>query len=42
MADPLLSRFTDGYLAGIIDVTQGREWCAPARIKPDEPAAIAY
>jgi hypothetical protein len=37
-----LARFTDGYIAGAIDATQERDWCAPARIKPDELAAIAY
>ena len=29
-------RFAEGYLAGVVDATQGRLWCAPAGIAPTE------
>lgn len=29
-------RYAEGYLAGVIDATQGRSWCAPSRLKPME------
>lgn len=36
------ARFSNGYLGGVIDATQGKSWCAPARIKPSELDAIGY
>lgn len=27
-------RYAEGYIAGVIDATQGRSWCAPRRLKP--------
>ena len=36
------ARFADGYIGGTVDATQGHDWCAPPRIKPDELDAIAY
>jgi hypothetical protein len=35
-------RFTDGYVGGVVDATQGTDWCAPRRIKPGELDAIGY
>lgn len=29
-------RYAEGYLAGVIDATQGSSWCAPNRLKPLE------
>lgn len=29
-------RYAEGYLAGVIDSTQGGSWCAPRRLKPME------
>lgn len=29
-------RYAEGYQAGVVDATQGRLWCAPAGMKPDE------
>lgn len=29
-------RFAQGYQAGVVDATQGKSWCAPPRMKPDE------
>lgn len=29
-------RYAEGYLAGVIDATQGGSWCAPRRLKPME------
>lgn len=29
-------RYAEGYLAGVVDATQGRLWCAPPRMKPAE------
>ncbi|TFW34613.1 Rap1a/Tai family immunity protein [Massilia horti] len=29
-------RFAEGYQAGVVDATQGKSWCAPPRMKPDE------
>lgn len=35
-------RFAEGYVGGVVDATQGTDWCAPARIKPDELDAVGY
>jgi hypothetical protein len=32
-------RYAEGYLAGVIDATQGSSWCAPSRLKPMEVAS---
>ncbi len=29
-------RYAEGYLAGVIDSTQGNSWCAPQKLKPME------
>lgn len=29
-------RYADGYIAGVVDATQGTSWCAPARLKESE------
>lgn len=29
-------RYAEGYLAGVVDATQGHSWCAPSRMKPME------
>jgi len=34
--------FTDGYVGGVVDATQGTDWCPDRRIKPDELDAIGY
>jgi hypothetical protein len=28
--------FAEGYQAGVVDATEGRLWCSPAGMKPDE------
>jgi hypothetical protein len=35
-------RFAEGYIGGTVDATQGTDWCAPSRIKPDELDAVGY
>jgi hypothetical protein len=27
--------YAQGYMAGVVDATQGRTWCAPSSLKPD-------
>jgi hypothetical protein len=29
-------RYAEGYQAGVVDATQGKNWCAPNRMKPSE------
>jgi hypothetical protein len=29
-------RYAEGYLDGVVDATQGRSWCSPARLKSHE------
>lgn len=35
-------RFADGYVGGVVDATQGTDWCASRRIKPAELDAVGY
>lgn len=35
-------RYADGYVGGVVDATQGTDWCAPPRIKPDELDAVGF
>jgi hypothetical protein len=34
--DSYKRHYAEGYQAGVVDATQGRNWCAPSRMKPGE------